>query len=115
MMRCCSDLSARQTRTCSNASQTFVEILGAIIARDPFRIPELSAAVRTAERSLIFQRVADINPARPDLARAAEFSPGWLVGLNIDNQKKMTIIRAACEIYRVKMPKDLEVKLPNGV
>ena len=80
--------------TCPTASLALVEILGAIAARDPARIAELADAVRGRSRNLIARTVAEINPARPDLAHAVEFAPGWLIGLNISNRHKMAIIRS---------------------
>jgi hypothetical protein len=58
--------------------------------------------------------VNEINPARPDLARAAEFTPGWLVGLNTSNREKMGIVRTAAKIFDVRIPEDLALSLPNA-
>lgn len=97
-----------------NASVALVEILRAIVARDPSRIPELAAAVSGTKINHIGRTPEDINPAKSHLARAAEISPGWSVGLNISNRTKMGIIRTACELYGVRMPGELEVALPNA-
>ena len=97
-----------------NASRALVDILHAITKRDPDKIADVAAAVCTPRRNHIARTPGDINPARPDLARAAEFAPGWLVGLNIANRDKQTIIRAACEVYGLAMPGDVDVMLPNA-
>jgi hypothetical protein len=97
-----------------NASRALVDILRAITKRDPDRITELSAAVRSRRLNHIARTPGEINPDRPDLARAAEFAPGWLVGLNIANIQKQMIIRAACEVYGLSMPGDVDVTLPNA-
>ena len=102
-----------QLRTCTSASAVLVEILRTIAARDPQRIPTLAEAVRGRTRSHIARTVAEIYPDRPDLARAAEFAPGWLIGLNLSNRGKLGIIRAACDIYGLSMPGDLDLELPN--
>lgn len=100
--------------SCANASLALVEILRVLASRDPSRVPALADAVRTRKRNPVAQTPAEINPGRPDLARAAEFAPGWLVGLNIANREKMTIIRAAAEVFGLRLPDDLEVSLPNA-
>ena len=100
--------------TSPNASVALVEILRIITARDLSRIAELADAVRTERLNHIAQSASEINPLRPDLARAAEFAPGWLVGLNIANRQKMMIIRSAAATYDVAMPGDLDVLLPNA-
>lgn len=97
-----------------NASVALVEILSAIVARDRSRIPELARAVSGTKVNHIARTPAEINPAKPHLARGAEIAPDWLVGLNIANRTKMSIIRTACEIYRLKMPDDVYVTMPNG-
>lgn len=97
-----------------NASIALVDILSAIVARDRGRIPELARAVSGTKVNHIARTPAEINPAKPHLARAAEIAPDWLVGLNIANRTKMSIIRTACEIYGLKMPHDLDVTLLNA-
>ena len=98
----------------ANASAALVEILTSIVARDPGRIPELARAVSGTKVNHIARTPAEINPAKPHLARGAEIAPDWLVGLNIANRTKMSIIRTACEIYGLKMPDDINVILPNS-
>jgi len=103
-----------QTRTAGNASIALAEILRVLANRDPSKLPLLADRVRSPKRNHIANTVAEISPGRPDLSRAAEIIPGWLVGLNIDNRQKMGIIRAAADVYGIAMPADLEVTLPNG-
>jgi hypothetical protein len=105
-----------QSYSCPTASAALVELMRLIVARDPARIDQLAQAVsgRKRSRNLIARTVAEINPPRPDLARAEEISPGWLVGLNISNREKMAIIRTACDLFRVQMPEDVEISLPNA-
>lgn len=91
-----------------------VETLKAIVARDPARIGDLADAVRGRSRNLIARTVAEINPARPDLANAVEFAPGWLIGLNISNRHKMAIIRSACDLFGLRIPEDVDIRLPNA-
>ena len=99
---------------CPNASIALVELLSVLAARDPAKLPLLAEAVRTRTRNHVANSPAEIYPTRPDLARAAEIAPGWYVGLNVSNRDKMGIIRAACDVFGVKMPDDLSILLPNA-
>jgi hypothetical protein len=103
-----------QERSYATASLALVDILRSIATRDPAKIGELSARVKGRTRSLIARTPNEINPNRPDLARAAEFSPGWLVGLNVSNREKMAIITAACDVMGLTMPDDIGIVLPNA-
>lgn len=103
-----------QEHSCPTASTALVEVLGVLAARDPSRLPALAELVRTPKRAHIARSPADINPGRPDLARAAAIAPGWLVGLNISNREKMGIIRTACQVFELSMPGDLDIVLPNA-
>jgi hypothetical protein len=103
-----------EPHVCATAAQALVEILGKLASRNPAKVTELAQAVRGRSRSMIARTVAEINPPRPDLARAAEFAPGWLVGLNLSNRDKMAIIRTACAVFGVRIPEDLHIVLPNA-
>jgi hypothetical protein len=103
-----------QQRTSATASLALIEVLKALAERDPVKVEELAAAVKGRSRSLIARSVTEINPARPDLARAVEFTPGWLVGLNTSNREKMGIVRTAARVFGVQMPEDLDLSLPNA-
>jgi hypothetical protein len=104
-----------QQRSFPNAASALVELLRMIAERDTAKIEDLAEAVRGRSRSLIARSVTEINPARPHLARAAEFAPGWLIGLNISNREKMAIIRTACDLFGIRIPEDLVIQLPNAV
>lgn len=97
-----------------NASVALVDILRTIAKEQPGLLAEVSGAVRTSKLNHIARSPQEINPGRPDLARAAEIAPGWLVGLNIANRDKMMILRAACRVYELSLPGDLEIALPNA-
>ena len=102
-----------QPRTAPNASVALTEILREIAKRDPAKLAELSNAVRSPKRNHVSNSLQAIYPGRPELARAAEISSGWWVGLNIANREKMTIIRMASQIYGLS-PSDLQITLPNA-
>lgn len=98
----------------ASANLALVQILEVLASRDPTKLPELARAVQGRSRNHIARSTAEIYPARPDFARAAEFHPGWLLGLNIANREKIGILRTACAIYGLTMPGDLDIKLPNA-
>ena len=103
-----------QHLTAPNASVALVEILRVLVARDPLRIEPLSAALQRRSRNLIGRSAEEINPGRPDIARPVAIGHGWMVGLTIANRDKMAILRAAADIYRLRMPEDLDIALPNA-
>ena len=96
-----------------NANAALVAILTTLSARDPSRLPSLAEAVRGSSRNHIARSPAEIYPARPDLARAAEVAPGWFVGLNISNRHKRVILITACEVFGLTWGSDLQIELPN--
>lgn len=101
-------------RIAASANLALVQILETLAAIDPKKIHELAGRVQGRSRNHIARSPKEIYPSRPDLARAAEFYPGWLVGLNIANREKMGIIRSACLTYGLTLPGDLEISLPNA-
>ncbi|MEP7222379.1 MAG: hypothetical protein ABI673_06885 [Novosphingobium sp.] len=101
------------TRTASNANAAFVDILKSLAAHNPGKLHELATAVQGRSRNHIARSVEEIYPARPDLARAAEIAPGWLVGLNIANREKMAITKTACDVFGLSFGTDVAIELPN--
>ena len=102
-----------EARQAKNANDALVDILATLTRRSPDRVPALAAAVQGNSRNHIARSVQEIYPARPDLARAEEFAPGWLVGLNIANREKIGIVRKACEVFGLRFGKDVQISLPN--
>lgn len=102
-----------QQRTAPSAASAFLDILRTVVQRDPSKLPELAEAARGRSRNHIAQSVEEIYPARPDLARAAEIAPGWLVGLNIANREKARIIRAALDVFGLSNSRDVKIEFPN--
>jgi hypothetical protein len=102
-----------QSRNAPSAKEAFVEVLAELARRSPEQVESLAQAVKKRSRNHIARTVAEIYPSRPDLANAVEFSPGWLVGLNIANREKTSIIKAACDVFNLTYGKDVELDLPN--
>lgn len=103
-----------EARNAPNANAAFVEILYELAQRHPDRLTALAAAVRGSRRNHIARTVEEIYPARPDLARAAEIAPGWLVGLNIANREKAAILRTACDVFGLSFGTDVKIDFPNA-
>lgn len=104
-----------QQRRAPNANRLLVDVLSVLAARYPDQVPELALAVRGTSRNHIARTTAEIYPSRPDLARAEEFAPGWLVGLNIANREKIGIMREACRVFNIEFGRDVIVSLPNAM
>ena len=103
-----------KSQSAGNANEALVNILAAFAARDPSKLEALAQAVQGRSRNHVARTTAEIYPSRPDLARAEEFAPGWLVGLNVSNQQKISILRTACDVFGLSMPGDLVIQLPNA-
>jgi hypothetical protein len=101
-------------RSAANGNVAFVDILRSLIGRSPEKIQALAAAVQGRSRNHIARTAQEIYPSRPDLARAVEFHPGWLVGLNIANREKITILKTAADLCGATMPGDIVINLPNA-
>ncbi len=102
-----------ETLSAPTAAAAFVDILTRIVARAPDRLPEFARAARGRSRNHIGRTPEEIYPKRPDLARAAEIAPGWLVGLNISNRDKAKIIQAAIDVFGLVRGSDVDVTFPN--
>lgn len=103
-----------ENRKARDGNSALIDVLTCLARRDLALVPRLAAAVRGNTRNHIAQSVQEIYPARPDLARGTEFTPGWLVGTNIANREKVRIIRAACEVYGLRFGRDVVFELPNA-
>ena len=103
-----------EARTARSGKDAFVDILAGIAERYPDRMQQVADAARGTKRNHIARTVEEVYPNRPDLANAYEFTPGWLVGLNIANREKMRIIRAACEVCGIAFGAEVSIDLPNA-
>jgi Predicted type IV restriction endonuclease len=103
-----------ERRTAPHASAALIEIMSAIAARYPDKMKAVSEAARGKSRNHIASSPEEIYPARPDLARAAEIAPGWLIGLNIANREKIRIIREACRVMGLRFGSDVKINMPNA-
>ncbi len=101
-------------QTAPNASAALIEIMRAIAARYPAKMDAISKAARGTSRNHIAASPEEIYPSRPDLARAAEIAPGWLIGLNIANREKMRIIRETCKVVGLSFDHDVRIAMPNA-
>ena len=97
----------------TSAKDALVGILRTVTSKDPSRLPDLAAAVRGRERNQIARSAREIHPERPDLARAVEFTPGWVVDMHLSNRQKARILKALAKIYELP-PEALRVELPNA-
>lgn len=103
-----------KTKTARTGKDAFLEVLSDLARRYPDKIERIADAARGRSRNHIARSVSEIYPERPDLANAAEFAPGWLVGLNIANREKKRIIVSACDALGVSYGVDVVLNLPNA-
>jgi predicted type IV restriction endonuclease len=103
-----------QKRKSPDASGAFIDAITEIAKRYPQRIGDFAEAAKGRSRNHIARTVEEIYPKRPDLARAIEFSPGWLVGLNIANREKKRILFAVCDVAQLRFGKDIVIDFPNA-
>ncbi len=101
-------------RTAHNAATALIQVLSAIAERYPDQMEAIAIAARGRSRNHIARSAEEIYPARPDLARASEIAPGWLVGLNIANREKTRIIREACRVVGLRYGIDVLIDMPNA-
>lgn len=104
-----------RSQSAPHAAAALVEILQVLARKFPDAMDEIANSAKGRSRNHIARSPEEIYPARPDLARAAEIAPGWLVGLNIANREKMRIIRTACHVTGVKFGVDVKIDMPNTV
>ncbi|MEP0154041.1 hypothetical protein [Pseudophaeobacter sp.] len=102
-----------EKRTARSAKELMLDVLREIARKRPDCIEEISVAVSGRSRNHIARTAEEIYPKRPDLARAEEFSPGWLVGLNIANREKLRILKIACSVAGFSFGSDVRAELPN--
>lgn len=102
-----------EERHSSNAKGAFIDILTEIGKRYYDRLEDASQAVAGRTRKHIARSENEVYPARPDLANAIEFAPGWLVGLNVANREKSRIIRGVCDAVGIQFGHDVVVQFPN--
>lgn len=100
-------------KTARTGKDAFLEVLSILAQRYPDKLESVAHAARGRSRNHIARTVQEIYPNRPDLANAAEFAPGWLVGLNIANREKKRILVAACDALGVSYGTDVFINLPN--
>lgn len=64
-------------------------------------------------RTYVAQKAVDLYRGRPDLAEnSVKFTDGWFVGTNESNERKLMLIKKACEVMGIKYGVDLRTKMP---
>ncbi len=98
----------------TNAKEAMVIVLRRLAQDDPTFLERCSRhrAFQGRKRRHIAQRSEDVYPGRPDLQKShhEELPGGWIVGTNLNNRSKMTLIRAAGEVGGLTFGRDLIVE-----
>ncbi len=64
------------------------------------------------KRPYVARTVEAVYPGKPKLWKFTEvFTPGWYVGTNESNDKKLDLLRVACQIVGVRFGTDLKVRM----
>jgi len=97
-----------------NGNDVLVSILRHCAELFPEFPERYSRAVKTLgrKRPYVARNVEDIYPGKPGLQKFTEaFAPGWYVGTNESNEKKLQLLRVACRTLGIRFGKDLKVRM----
>jgi hypothetical protein len=76
-------------------------------------LAELAKAPKSSKRGYVGRTPQELYPGSPSLWKyAEEFAPGWLIGTNESNEKKLTLMRLACRVMDLRWGCDLKVSMP---
>jgi hypothetical protein len=104
-----------QTFPVTDGSQIFVDILRHFAKLDSGFPERYSAVVRRLgrKRPYVARSRQALYPGKPHLlSQTAEFAPGWFVGTNEGNEKKIDLLRHACRVLGLRWNHDLKVRMP---
>lgn len=95
-----------------NGNEVLVSILRHFAELAPEFPERYSRAVKTLgrKRPYVARTVEAVYPGKPGLWKFTEvFTPGWYVGTNESNDKKLDLLRIACQTLGVRFGKDLKI------
>lgn len=97
-----------------NGNDVLVSILRHFAELVPEFPERYSQSVRTLgrKRPYVARTVEAVYPGKPKLWKFTEvFAPGWYVGTNESNDKKLDLLRVACQTIGIRFGKDLKVRM----
>ncbi|MBK1719315.1 hypothetical protein [Thiocystis violacea] len=103
-----------QRFTARNGNDALVSILRHFAELAPEFPEQYSRAVKTLgrKRPYVARTVEAVYPGKPGLWKFTEvFAPGWYVGTNESNDKKLDLLRIACQTIGLRFGKDLKVRI----
>ena len=105
-----------QKTTCKDGKELMSAIFIGFAERDETFCERFAERVFGRRRKYVARSKKDLYPDRPDLLRnnAVELPGGWWLGTHAANSQKMKLIRAACELARIKFGHDIIVCMPTG-
>ena len=63
-------------------------------------------------RPYVARSPESVYPGRPRLRKFTKvFAPGWYIGTNESNDKKVELVRIACQTFGVRFGRDLKVRM----
>ena len=68
------------------------------------------------KRCYVARTPHEVYPGKKNLIRSAtqQIAPGWFVGTNENNAKKLKLLRKACDVLKLEWGKDLKVQMPKA-
>lgn len=97
-----------------NGNELFTSVLRHFAELDQKFPDHFSVHLRSIgrKRPYVARTADDVYPGRKDLAKyTTSFAPGWFVGTNESNEKKLALLRIACRTIGISFGKDLKVNL----
>lgn len=97
-----------------DGTDAFLSILRRFAKQAPEFPERFSRAVKTIGRTrpYVARSTEAVYPGRPRLRKFTKvFAPGWYVGTNESNDKKLQLIRIACQTFGVRFGRDLKVRM----
>lgn len=98
-----------------NGNMIFVDVLKHFAEFDETFPVRYSKAVGQIGRSrrYVARTREDVYPGKPKLLSVTvQFAPGWFVGTNEGNDKKLRLLRIACDVLDLQWNQDLKVRMP---
>lgn len=98
---------------CKSGRDVIVGVFSAIAARFPGFAERYSEQVRGKKRLYLARSRTELFPGHPELeGQSAKIAAGWFLGTNNSSDKKLRMIRRACDLTGLRFGEDVRVRMP---
>ena len=103
-----------QKVSCKNGKELLVAIFSEFAERDETFCERFAERVFGRRRKYVARAKEDLYPDHPEylIHNAVKLPGGWWLGTHAGNSQKMKLIRAACEVARIKFGREITVYMP---